>query len=85
MSGSRALLTDEDRALLLKVSNLLEEIIETFEILEDEDAMKSIKEAEEDVKAGRIRGYDEFIEELRRSDIGSRLPEVLRETSVSLI
>lgn len=67
MSGSRALLTDEDRALLLKVSNLLEEIIETFEILEDEDAMKSIKEAEEDVKAGRIRGYDEFIEELRRS------------------
>ena len=67
MSGSRALLTDEDRALLLKVSNLLEEIIETFEILEDEYAMKSIKEAEEDVKAGRIRGYDEFIEELRRS------------------
>ena len=40
------LLTDEDRALLLKVSNLLEEIIETFEILEDEEAMKSIKEAE---------------------------------------
>ena len=67
MSRSRALLTDEDRALLLKVSNLLEEIIETFEIIEDEDAMKSIKEAEEDVKAGRIRGYDEFIEELRRS------------------
>jgi len=67
MSGSRALLTDEDRALLLKVSSLLEEIIETFEVLEDGDVMKSIREAEEDVKAGRVRGYDEFIEELRRS------------------
>ena len=41
------LLTDEDRALLLKVSNLLEELIETFEVLEDEETMKSIKEAEE--------------------------------------
>ena len=61
------LLTDEDRALLLKVSNLLEEIIETFEILEDEEAMKSIKEAEEDVKAGRVRDYDEFLKELKKS------------------
>ena len=61
------LLTDEDRALLLKVSNLLEEITETFEILEDEEAMKSIKEAEEDVKAGRVRDYDEFLKELKKS------------------
>ena len=61
------LLTDEDRALLLKVSNLLEEIIETFEILEDEEAMKSIKEAEEDAKAGRVRDYDEFLKELKKS------------------
>jgi len=67
MSGSSVLLTDEDRALLLKVSSLLEEIIETLELLEDEDAMKSIKEAEEDVKAGRVRGYNEFIKELKES------------------
>jgi len=67
MSKSNVLLTDEDRALLLKVSSLLEEIIETLEILEDEDAMKSIKEAEEDVKAGRVRDYKEFLEELKKS------------------
>jgi len=67
MSRSSVLLTDEDRALLLKVSSLLEEIIETLEILEDEDAMKSIKEAEEDVKAGRVRDYKEFLEELKKS------------------
>jgi hypothetical protein len=62
------LLTDEDRALLLKVSNLLEEIIETLEILEDEDAMKAIEEAEEDVKAGRLRDYNDLLEELKRSE-----------------
>ncbi|MCP8322431.1 MAG: hypothetical protein H3Z52_16060 [archaeon] len=67
MSRSKALLTDEDRALLLKVSSLLEEIIETLEILEDKDAMRSIREAEEDVRAGRVRSYEEFIEELRKS------------------
>jgi len=37
MSRSGVLLTDEDRALLLKVSSLLEEIVETLEILEDEE------------------------------------------------
>jgi len=67
MSRSSALLTDEDRALLLKVSNLLEEVIETFDILEDKDTMKSIEEAEEHVKAGRVRSYNEFIEEMEQS------------------
>ncbi|MEM3383891.1 MAG: hypothetical protein QW698_07640 [Nitrososphaerales archaeon] len=67
MSRSSFLLTDDDRALLLKVSILLEEIIETFEILDDKNAMKSIKEAEEDVKARKFRSYDEFIKELRES------------------
>ena len=67
MPGSSVLLTDEDRALLLKVSSLLEEIIETLEILEDEETMKSIKRAEEDVKAGRVRGYNEFLKELKES------------------
>jgi len=67
LSRSSVLLTDEDRALLLKVSSLLKEIIETFDNLEDEDAMKSIREAEDDVKAGRVRDYNEFIEELGKS------------------
>ena len=60
------LLTDEDRALLLRVSNLLEELIETLEVLEDEETMKAIKKAEEDVKAERVRDYDEFLRSRRR-------------------
>jgi len=30
--------------------------------------MKSIKEAEEDVKAGRVRSYKEFLKELKGSE-----------------
>jgi hypothetical protein len=63
-------MNDEDRALLLRVNALLEELIETFDILEDGEAMRSIRESEEDVKAGRVRGYGEFIGELRE-----RLPQ----------
>ena len=60
-------MTDEDRKLLLRVSRLLEEVLETLEITSDQETVKAIREAEEDVKTGRVRGYDEFVEELRRS------------------
>ena len=67
MVTGRVLLSDEDRALLLRVSSLLEELLETLDVLEDKEALKAIKEAEEDVKAGRVRGYSEFIEELKKA------------------
>ena len=43
----------------------MEEITETLEIVEDEEALKSISEAEEDVKAGRIRTYSDLKGELK--------------------
>jgi hypothetical protein len=63
----RVLLTDEDRALLVKVSGLLEEVVESISVLEDEEAMSTIKESEEDVEAGRVRDYSEFLKELKKS------------------
>ncbi len=67
MAGNKTLLTTEERALLSKVSGLLEELLETVTILEDEDTMEAIREAENDEKAGRVRDYDEFIRELKDS------------------
>jgi len=61
------LLTNEDRALLIKVSSLLEEIVETFSILDDKETMTSIKQAEKDIKAGKVRDYEEFLTELKES------------------
>ena len=66
MPRSTTLLTDEDRALLSKVGNLLEEVIETLNILEDKDTMKSIKEAEQHIKAGRVTNYNDFTKELKQ-------------------
>lgn len=63
----RVLLTDEDRALLVRVSSLLEEVVESLRILKDEEAMLGIKQAEEDVEAGRVRDYSEFLKELKKS------------------
>ena len=49
MVASGVLLSDEDRALLMRVSSLLEELLETLDVLEDKEAVRSIREAEEDV------------------------------------
>lgn len=61
------LLTNEDRALLFKVSGLLEELVETFSIIEDKEAMSSLKKAEKDVKTGKVRDYDDFLKELKKT------------------
>ena len=67
MDMVKSILTDEDRRLLLRVSELLEEVLESFEIIEDKETMEAIREAEEDVKAGRTRSYNRFVEELRQT------------------
>lgn len=66
ISDNTALITDEGRTLLLKVSALLEELIETFDILKDEETMRSVRESEEDLRTGRVRGYEDFIKELKK-------------------
>ena len=50
----RGLLTNIDR-VPLRVEELLEGIMETQEILDDEGDDASIREAEEDAKAGRVK------------------------------
>ncbi|MCL2134103.1 MAG: hypothetical protein FWH37_00885 [Candidatus Bathyarchaeota archaeon] len=66
--SKNVLITDEDRALLVKISGLLEELTETFSILEDKETMDGLKEAEDDAKAGKVRDYRDFIEELKQTD-----------------
>jgi len=62
-----ALLSDDDRLLLLRMKDILEEISETLDIVGDEETLNSISDAEEDVEAGRLRDYNEFKGELKRS------------------
>jgi hypothetical protein len=67
MSKRSTLLTDDDLFLLKRVRELMEEVIETFDILEDEEAMRSIREAIEDSREGRVRDYEEFIAEMKET------------------
>lgn len=61
-------LDHEQMEILLKTKSLLEELIETLDIMADREMVEAIRRGEEDLKAGRTRSYREFIEELEKSD-----------------
>ena len=57
-----ACLDDEDRKLLLETkqkldeaTKLMDELMETIEVLSDPEMMKAIREGEEDIRAGRVK------------------------------
>lgn len=63
--------TEEDRANLKtlarevpKLRSLVESLMETLEILGDEELMESIKKSERDVREGRLIGFKELLKEL---------------------
>ena len=77
MNGS--ILTEEDRKLLIRVNRLLEEVLEALEVMGDNETVKAIREAEEDVKAGRgglerykIQVMKRFEKDFRKLDLEIR-------------
>ena len=63
-------LDEEDRKLLLETKQKLDEatkqistLMETVEILSDPDMMKSIREGQEDIKAGRVKKLHSILKE----------------------
>jgi len=67
--------TDEDKKNLKTVAEelpklrlLVEELMETLEILSDENLMKSIRVSEKDVQENRLMGCKELLAELNLSE-----------------
>ena len=65
-----AYLDENDRKLILEtrqkldeVTNLMDELLETVEILGDPEMMKNINEGKEDIKAGRVKDLDALLKE----------------------
>jgi hypothetical protein len=63
--------TDEDKKNLKviaeelpKLRTLVEELMETLEILSDEKLMKSIKTSQKDVQENKVLSYKEMLDEL---------------------
>ena len=66
-----AVFTDDDKRNLQviaeelpKLRSLVEELMETLEILSDENLMKSIRASEKDVQENRVLSFEDFLEDL---------------------
>ena len=53
----------ETRQKLDEISKLMEELLETVEILSDPEMMKDIREGLEDIKAGRVMSLRKLLKE----------------------
>lgn len=51
--------------LLRRARDLIDELLETLEVASDEELMEGIREAEEDIRAGRIKDYGEMVKKLK--------------------
>ena len=58
-------LNTEDKKLLLETKRVMEEVLETQDILADKELMKSIKRSKKDLKAGRITDWEQLKRELK--------------------
>ena len=63
--------TDEDKKNLKvideempKLRKVVEELMETLEVLSDEELMKSIDRSLKDVKEGKVLSYEKMLDEL---------------------
>ena len=58
------LLTSEEKEFLVKAINLMEELIETLEVMQDKELVQGLKDALKEVEEGKTKSLEELIEEL---------------------
>ena len=59
-----SLLTDEERKLLVRAVNLMDELLETLEVMQDEELVKGLRTALREVEEGKTRPFNELVREL---------------------
>jgi hypothetical protein len=65
------LLTSEEKELLTRTANLMEELLGTLEIAQDKTLVKDLKAAMKEVEEGKTRPLDDLIREL---DLQDKIP-----------
>lgn len=58
------LLTAEEKKLLTRAANLMDELLETLEIMQDKKLIKELKAALREVEEGKTRPLEELAREL---------------------
>ena len=64
MSEVVSVFDKNDLELLFQTRNLLDEVLETLDILADEESMKAIRESEDEIERGETRDLKDFVKEL---------------------
>ena len=59
-----SLLTDEERKLLIRAVNLMDELLETLEVMQDEELVKDLRAALREVEEGKTKPFNELVREL---------------------
>ena len=59
-----AILTVEEKELLMKAVSLMEELLETLEVMQDKEAIADLMAALKEVEAGKARPFEELAREL---------------------
>jgi len=62
------LLTAKEKELLTKAASLMDELLETLEIIQDKKLVKDLKIALREIEEGKARPFDELIRELNLED-----------------
>jgi len=62
------LLTAEEKELLTKATNLMDELLETLEVMQDNELVEELKVALREVEEGKTRPLEELIRELDLED-----------------
>lgn len=58
------LLTSEEKELLARAANLMDELLETLEVMQDKELVEDLRVALREVEEGKTRPLDELMREL---------------------
>ena len=58
------LLTSEEKELLMRAANLMDELLETLEVMQDKELVEDLRIALREVEEGKTRPPDELMREL---------------------
>lgn len=58
------LLTSEEKELLARAANLMDELLETLEVMQDKELVEDLRVALREVEEGRTKPLDELMREL---------------------
>ena len=57
-------MTAEEKELLVRAANLMDELLETLEVMQDKELIEDLRVALREVEEGRTRPLDELMREL---------------------